>query len=97
MLGLEMARGGGLIIETCMSTNGLSIVHKTDKICSSGGRVALAIHRCQKPTIAAMQGSAVGVGMTMTLPAAIRYLALERKVSCYHNILTETQHLSSKK
>ncbi|KAL2821784.1 ClpP/crotonase-like domain-containing protein [Aspergillus cavernicola] len=38
----------------------------------SGGRVALAIHRCRKPTIAAMQGSAVGVGMTMTLPAAIR-------------------------
>lgn len=38
----------------------------------SGGRIALAIHRCRKPTIAAMQGSAVGVGMTMTLPAAIR-------------------------
>ncbi|KAJ5319612.1 hypothetical protein MYU51_006509 [Penicillium brevicompactum] len=37
-----------------------------------GGRVALAIHRCRKPTIAAMQGSAVGVGMTMTLPAIIR-------------------------
>jgi enoyl-CoA hydratase/carnithine racemase len=41
--------------------------------CHSGGRVALAIHRCRKPTIAAMQGSAVGVGMTMTLPAVIRY------------------------
>ncbi|KAM0119464.1 hypothetical protein ACP6JC_003977 [Aspergillus fumigatus] len=38
----------------------------------SGGRVALAIHRCRKPTIAAVQGSAVGVGMTMILPAAIR-------------------------
>ncbi|CAI7617661.1 unnamed protein product [Penicillium manginii] len=37
-----------------------------------GGRVVLAIHRCRKPTIAAMQGSAVGVGMTMTLPAMIR-------------------------
>ncbi|RFU23798.1 hypothetical protein B7463_g12542, partial [Scytalidium lignicola] len=37
-----------------------------------GGRVALTIYRCRKPTIAAMQGSAVGVGMTMTLPAAIR-------------------------
>lgn len=39
---------------------------------SRGGRVVLAIHRCRKPTIAAMQGSAVGVGMTMTLPAMIR-------------------------
>ncbi|KAL3476777.1 ClpP/crotonase-like domain-containing protein [Aspergillus californicus] len=38
----------------------------------SGGRVALAVHRCRKITIAAMQGSAVGVGMTMVLPAAIR-------------------------
>ncbi|PLB47451.1 ClpP/crotonase [Aspergillus steynii IBT 23096] len=38
----------------------------------AGGRLALAIHRCRKPTIAAMQGSAVGLGMTMTLPAAIR-------------------------
>ncbi|KAJ5351233.1 hypothetical protein N7452_000207 [Penicillium brevicompactum] len=38
----------------------------------SGGRLTLAIHRCRKPTIAALQGSAVGLGMTMTLPAAIR-------------------------
>lgn len=37
-----------------------------------GGRVVLAIHKCRKPTIVAMQGSAVGVGMTMALPAAIR-------------------------
>jgi enoyl-CoA hydratase/carnithine racemase len=39
----------------------------------SGGRLALAIYRCRKPTIVALQGSAVGLGMTMTLPAAIRY------------------------
>ncbi len=39
---------------------------------SSGGKVTLAMHRCAKPTIVALQGSAVGVGMTMTLPAAIR-------------------------
>lgn len=32
------------------------------------------MHRCHKPTIVAMNGSAVGVGMTMTLPAAVRYL-----------------------
>ena len=37
-----------------------------------GGRVALAIHRCSKPVIAAIQGSAVGVGITMTLPMNIR-------------------------
>ncbi|PKY01769.1 ClpP/crotonase [Aspergillus campestris IBT 28561] len=38
----------------------------------TGGRLALTIYRCRKPTIAAMQGSAVGLGLTMTLPAAIR-------------------------
>ncbi|KAF2770259.1 ClpP/crotonase [Teratosphaeria nubilosa] len=37
-----------------------------------GGRVTMAIMRCRKPTIAAMQGSAVGVGVTMTLPMNIR-------------------------
>ncbi|KAL4891807.1 ClpP/crotonase [Aspergillus ambiguus] len=37
-----------------------------------GGRLALAIYRCRKPTVAALQGSAVGLGMTMTLPCAIR-------------------------
>ncbi|KAE8388273.1 ClpP/crotonase-like domain-containing protein [Aspergillus alliaceus] len=45
----------------------------------SGGRVALAIHRCRKPTIAAMQGSAVGVGMTLTLPAVIRIAHADSK------------------
>lgn len=38
----------------------------------TGGRLALAIYRCRKPTICAMQGSAVGIGMTLTLPCAIR-------------------------
>lgn len=34
--------------------------------------MALAIHRCRKPTIAAIQGAAVGIGITMTLPMSIR-------------------------
>lgn len=37
-----------------------------------GGRVALAVHRCRKPVIGALQGSAVGIGITMTLPMSIR-------------------------
>ncbi|EAU29973.1 conserved hypothetical protein [Aspergillus terreus NIH2624] len=53
-----------------VDTDGLT--DKLTIICFSGGRVAVAMHRCQKPTIIALQGSAVGVGMTMTLPAAIR-------------------------
>lgn len=37
-----------------------------------GGRASLAIFRCTKPVIAAINGSGVGVGVTMTLPCAIR-------------------------
>ncbi|KAF2456898.1 enoyl-CoA hydratase [Lineolata rhizophorae] len=37
-----------------------------------GGRISLAIHHCRKPVIGALQGSAVGIGITMTLPMTIR-------------------------
>ncbi|KAF3764623.1 ClpP/crotonase [Cryphonectria parasitica EP155] len=37
-----------------------------------GGRASLAIFRCHKPVVAAVNGSAVGVGATMTLPCAVR-------------------------
>lgn len=45
-----------------------------------GGRAALAIHYCSKPTIAAIQGSAVGVGATVSLPAVIRVAYAKAKV-----------------
>lgn len=38
----------------------------------SGGRSVLAIHRCRKPVIGAINGSAVGIGITLTLPMTIR-------------------------
>ncbi|TPX15503.1 uncharacterized protein E0L32_004483 [Thyridium curvatum] len=41
----------------------------------TGGHVALAMHRCAKPVVAAVNGSAVGVGMTMVLPAAVRVVS----------------------
>jgi enoyl-CoA hydratase/carnithine racemase len=40
----------------------------------------LAIHYCSKPTVAAIQGSAVGVGITLTLPACIRVAYARAKV-----------------
>jgi enoyl-CoA hydratase/carnithine racemase len=43
----------------------------------TGGRVALAIFECTKPVIGAVNGAAVGVGATMTLPMDIR-LASEK-------------------
>ncbi len=45
-----------------------------------GGRVALAIFRCRKPVIAAINGAAVGVGITMTLPMDVRVVADDAKV-----------------
>lgn len=38
----------------------------------TGGRVSLAIHACTKPVIAAVNGPAVGIGATMTLPMDVR-------------------------
>jgi enoyl-CoA hydratase/carnithine racemase len=40
-----------------------------------GGRVVLAIYGCLKPVIAAINGAAVGIGATMTLPMDVRLAA----------------------
>jgi enoyl-CoA hydratase/carnithine racemase len=44
-----------------------------------GGRVALRIFDCTKPVIAAINGPAVGVGVTMTLPMDVRLAAAEAR------------------
>lgn len=46
-----------------------------------GGQTALAILRCRKPTIAAINGNAIGIGMTMTLPCDFRLVASNAKVA----------------
>jgi len=45
-----------------------------------GGQIALAIFRCRKPVIAAINGHAVGVGITMTLPMDIRIVSEDAKI-----------------
>lgn len=45
-----------------------------------GGQIALAIFRCRKPVIAAINGHAVGVGITMTLPMDVRFVAEDAKI-----------------
>jgi enoyl-CoA hydratase/carnithine racemase len=45
-----------------------------------GGMVSLRIFACTKPVIAAINGPAVGVGITMTLPMDIRLVSTSAKI-----------------
>ncbi len=45
-----------------------------------GGQVSLSIHKCRKPVIAAINGHAVGIGITMTLPMDMRVVAENAKI-----------------
>lgn len=45
-----------------------------------GGRVSTGIHACRKPVIGAINGAAVGIGITMTLPMAIRITSKSSKI-----------------
>ena len=45
-----------------------------------GGRLTLRIFECKKPIIAAINGPAVGIGATMTLPMDIRLCSSKAKI-----------------
>jgi len=60
---------------------GLSYTHETLLTHrDGGGQVALAIHNCHKPVVAAINGHAVGVGITLTLPCSIRVVSEKAKI-----------------
>jgi enoyl-CoA hydratase/carnithine racemase len=46
----------------------------------TGGRVSLAIYDCTKPVIAAINGAAVGIGATMTLPMDFRFASEKARI-----------------
>lgn len=46
----------------------------------TGGRVSLAIFDCTKPVIAAVNGAAVGIGATMTLPMDFRFASENARI-----------------
>ena len=51
-----------------------------ETIRDSGGEVSLAIFNCRKPVIGALNGAAVGVGITMPLPMDFRLAAEGAKI-----------------
>jgi enoyl-CoA hydratase/carnithine racemase len=51
-----------------------------DGVRDTGGRVALAIYDCPKPVIAAINGAAVGIGATMTLPMDVRLASTRARI-----------------
>ncbi|MEU1525442.1 crotonase/enoyl-CoA hydratase family protein [Nocardia rhamnosiphila] len=46
----------------------------------TGGRVSLAIYHCPKPVIGAINGAAVGIGATMTLPMDFRLASTRARI-----------------
>ncbi len=46
----------------------------------TGGRVVLSIFNCKKPVIGAINGAAVGIGATMTLPMDIRIASEKARI-----------------
>lgn len=49
-----------------------SVDYSNEKIRDGGGRLTLRIYQCLKPIISAVNGPAVGIGITMQLPMDIR-------------------------
>lgn len=67
---------GGSTFDDSSGGEGVGLADHRD----GGGRVSLALFACRKPVIAAINGAAVGVGITMTLPMDIRVVAEDAKI-----------------
>lgn len=85
--GMDLSREGNVfgLDETLKPTltdlqeRGEELVIK-DTVRDTGGRVTLSIFDCKKPVIAAINGAAVGIGLTMTLAMDIRLASEKAKM-----------------
>jgi enoyl-CoA hydratase/carnithine racemase len=74
--GADLSSGGSAFDRTTQEGRKVRIGEHRD----GGGQISLAIFRCRKPVIAAINGHAVGVGITMTLPMDIRIVSEDAKI-----------------
>ncbi len=75
--------GRGFCAGADLSSGGSTFSHADgdeDTYRDGGGVLALAIHDLRKPVIAAINGPAVGIGITMTLPMDIRLASTEARM-----------------
>ena len=79
--GADLGAGGNTFNREVRNNKGETEGIKDDSewMRDGGGRTTLAIFDCPKPIIAAFNGPAVGVGVTMTLPMDIRIASEEAK------------------
>lgn len=86
-------RGRGFCAGADLGAGGASFDHESDAAATSGvvhepdgrhrdegGLVALRFFECTKPVIGAINGPAVGVGVTMTLPFDVRLASTTAKI-----------------
>ena len=76
--GMEMEPEGGGNLFGYDDAEGMNPPLNT--IRDSGGELSMAIYNSRKPVIGAINGAAVGVGITMTLPMDIRLVAEKSKI-----------------
>jgi enoyl-CoA hydratase/carnithine racemase len=74
--GADLSAGGSTFDRARQEGRDVPISEHRD----GGGQVTLAIYNCRKPVIGAINGHAVGVGITMTLPMDIRIASEDAKI-----------------
>lgn len=74
--GADLSSGGSTFDQSKKNGRKVTIIEHRD----GGGQISLAIFSCRKPVIAAINGHAVGVGITMTLSMDIRIVAADAKI-----------------
>ncbi|WP_404385163.1 crotonase/enoyl-CoA hydratase family protein [Knoellia locipacati] len=85
--GMDLSREGNVFgLDESLSptledmTQRLDSPEVADGVRDTGGRVALAIYDCTKPVLAAINGPAVGIGATMTLPMDVRLASTSARI-----------------